>query len=533
MKRLYLLRPTLLALLLLTLTACQPPDLDEITIQVTLMSTADAPATAIIAGVDAATAAPNSPTQTAPTTATSTPTPRVPRVPLPTRASYSGTPTPDPPHPQADAAYLEHIVQAGETLATIAQLHNLTLDELLALNALSTLDLIYVGQALRISAAPQAIGPTQKLIPDSEVVYGPTAVDTDIERIVKAYNGHLLRLQDEVEGRLLSGVEVLNLVAIRFSIHPRLLLAMLEYRTGWVSQSQPSVSGNYFMGNGRPGYEGLYLQMAWAANEINAGFYGRAEGGQSAIFLAGDETRIAFHPEINHGTAAVQRWLGAHDSATYDTWLRDTSTAGFYATYNRLFGNPFGYTFEPLWPNKLRQPTLQLPFQPDVPWYYTGGPHGGWAGGSAWAALDFAPDKDQRGCYVSETWATAVADGLISYSDFGGILLDLDGDGDIGTGWVIVYWHIDDLERIPAGEPVKAGQPLGHASCEGGYSNGTHIHIARRYNGRWVAADGDTPFNMDGWVSQGLGQEYDGLLVRDDIEKEACVCAEELNELRR
>jgi hypothetical protein len=34
---------------------------------------------------------------------------------------------------------------------------------------------------------------------------------------------------------------------------------------------------------------------------------------------------------------------------------------------------------------------------------------------------------------------------------------------------------------------------------------------------------------MNGWLSQGLGREYDGLLVRDDVVKEACECREEGN----
>jgi hypothetical protein len=34
---------------------------------------------------------------------------------------------------------------------------------------------------------------------------------------------------------------------------------------------------------------------------------------------------------------------------------------------------------------------------------------------------------------------------------------------------------------------------------------------------------------MSGWVSQGLGTEYDGLLLRGGESKEACVCREEIN----
>jgi hypothetical protein len=61
---------------------------------------------------------------------------------------------------------------------------------------------------------------------------------------------------------------------------------------------------------------------------------------------------------------------------------------------------------------------------------------------------------------------------------------------------------------------VYTGQPIGHPSCEGGVSNATHLHLARRYNGEWIPSDGNIPFVLDGWVSSGNGIEYDGFLTR-------------------
>ena len=121
-------------------------------------------------------------------------------------------------------------------------------------------------------------------------------------------------------------------------------------------------------------------------------------------------------------------------------------------------------------------------------------------GGSAWAALDFVPAGDQLGCYDSDEWITAMAPGLVVYSDFGSVVVDLDGDGFTGTGWVITYMHLATRDRMPAGTYVNTGDALGHPSCEGGFSNGTHVHITRTYNGRWVAADGPIPFAM-GWLA--------------------------------
>lgn len=522
---------TVVLLVLLGLVGCRPEEMD---IEVTVMATAEPPpsiATALAAGASV-------PTleviieEEGLAEDLLTPEPVAVQV-LPTRASYTGTPTPDPPHPNsATELAVQHVVNSGETLSTIALQYGLSVDELMEINGLGAADVIFAGQVLNVSTEPLEVGPSVKIVPDSEIVYGPSAQGFDVVAFLESYDGYLLTYTDSVEGQILSGPEIIEVIAVRYSVNPRLLLAMLEYRTGWVTQRQPAVGGEYFMGRIQGGAEGLYRQLGWAANQVNLGYYGRAEGGVDAVFL-NDGTRIGFHPEINHGTAGIQNWLAAHDTSSYDQWLNETNINGFFATYNRLFGNPFGYTVEPIWPGDLQQPELILPWEEGVAWYFTGGPHGGWAAGSGWAALDFAPDKDLRGCYLSEQWLTAAAAGTVVYSNMGGVIVDLDGDGYLGTGWTLVYWHVDQTERVPVGVDVAAGERLGRPSCEGGFSNGTHVHFARRYNGRWVAADGQIPFNLDGWVSAGAGREYDGFLRRNGVQKEACVCAEEINELVR
>ena len=454
------------------------------------------------------------------------------------KPTYFGTPTPDPPHETAVTAEgagvttSTHTVGVGETLGYISQLYGTSIEQLLELNQMDNSNLLFVGQSLLVPTSATLVGPAFKLIPDSELVYGPAAAGFDVQNFAALYGGYLLSYEELVENQLLSGPEIVSLVAHRYSVNPRLLLAALEYRAGWITQPAGVVE-QFPLGYRASNQPGLYVQLSWAANELNWGFYGRSEGGLNAFAIA-DGTRVGYAPTINNGTAGVQKWLGAHDGATYTTWLQEAGPDGFWATYNHLFGNPFAYTVDPLWPTNLRQPSLQLPWDNNETWYYTGGPHGGWASGSAWAALDFAPPGEQLGCIQSDSWVTAMADGIVTRSNFGAVVVDLDSpeaaaDGFAGTGWAITYMHLETRDRIPVGTLVQTGDRLGHPSCEGGFSNGTHLHIARSYNGRWVAADGEVPFNMAGWVSQGLGAEYDGLLLRGTVSREACVCRDEVN----
>jgi murein DD-endopeptidase MepM/ murein hydrolase activator NlpD len=133
----------------------------------------------------------------------------------------------------------------------------------------------------------------------------------------------------------------------------------------------------------------------------------------------------------------------------------------------------------------------------------------------------------------SDEWVVAIADGLIVRTGNGVVIQDLDGDGNEGTGWVVLYMHIETRDRVVPGTYLKAGENVGHPSCEGGVSSGTHVHLARKYNGEWIPADQDIPFNLDGWISSGTGQLYDGYLTRGDQSVEAYAGRDPTNEIQR
>jgi LasA protease len=76
--------------------------------------------------------------------------------------------------------------------------------------------------------------------------------------------------------------------------------------------------------------------------------------------------------------------------------------------------------------------------------------------------------------------------------------------------------HVADRERLPAGALVDIDDRLGHPSCEGGNATGTHVHIARKYNGEWIPADGPLPFVLSGWELHGGSKSYQGYLIKGD-----------------
>jgi murein DD-endopeptidase MepM/ murein hydrolase activator NlpD len=437
--------------------------------------------------------------------------------------------TDNPQESEDSQFFILHTVEDGDTLSTIAEQYEISMTEIMALNQIANSDFIYVGQTLRLPGPEfqSLVSPSFEIIPDSELIYGPAAKDFDLETFMNQSDSFLLSYMEEVEGSELSGPEIVQLVADRHSVNPKLLLAALEYQANWLSERQPAET-LYIMGHVDEESSGLYKQLSWAANLLNWGFYGRAEGGITS-FAINEEIPVSFAEDISYGTSGVQYFLATRDGINYEDWLVDVGATGLFDTYSRLFGDPFAQEIDPLVPADLSQPELNLPWANGETWYFTGGPHGGWNTGSAWAALDFVPPNQEAGCSPSESWTTAVADGVVSRSGHGAVVLDLDGDGYSGTGWAITYMHLDKRDRVPVGTSVRTGDPLGHPGCEGGFTNGTHVHLARTYNGRWISADGALPFNLNGWISQGEGFEYNGSLVRDGVIKTADIYHTENN----
>ena len=428
-----------------------------------------------------------------------------------------------------DKEFIEHFVQSGETLMVIAAYYGVNPEWIAKENLLSDSSLINAGMLLDIPV-PQE-GPATNLIPNSELIYSPTITGFGIQAFLEKENGYLRYYKEDVESRELSSAEIINLVAHRYSVNPRLLIALIEYQSGWLyNNTPPSEKLNYPLGFQQWGYEGLYKQLTWAANKLNHAYYRRYDGEIQTWTLA-DHSMVLSAQEINAGTAGLQYFF----SQIYaeESWYLSLSAEGFLKTYISLFESPFSSSVEPILPVSISQPMLQLPFERGEKWFFTGAAHEGWDTGSPWAAIDFAPPGTPKGCASRDEWVRAIADGIVTYSDLGWVLLDLDGDSNDATGWVIVYTHISNRDRVQVGIELQAGEEIGHPSCEGGVASAAHTHIARRYNGQWIPALGDQPIILDDWILTGGDYQYIGYFLRDGHKVEAWSSYGDRNQIQR
>jgi murein DD-endopeptidase MepM/ murein hydrolase activator NlpD len=475
---------------------------------------------------------PQAPTQTPLDPPLVTPAPlQVETLALPSPASPSATPE----IYVVDTAPILYYSQAADTLKVVAIRHGVAPQEITSPDPIPETGFINPGQLLIIPRRLTNTTSSQKLLPDSEVVYSPSAVNFDVRAFAQEAGGYLASYQEWHKSTgMKSGAEIVQRVAIENSINPRLLLALLEYHSHWV-YGRPSGTEqiDYPMGLALPSAKGLYNQLVWAVNQISTGYYAYREGRLTEIrFTDGVKARLA--PDLNAGTAALQYYFA--QLYTSQRWLDALNPdIGLPALHASMFGNPWlrAQTVEPLFPPRIEQPPLILPFARNWTWSYTGGPHGAWEQEGAYAALDFAPGSKESGCVDSLAWAVASAAGLVVRTGPGLVVIDLDGDGYEQTGWVLVYLHIAEKGRVRQGDWVAQGDPIGHPSCEGGFATGTHLHIARKYNGEWVPADGPLPFNLGGWVAKAGPLPYLGTLTRDGVTLTACTCSNYLTFITR
>jgi LasA protease len=413
-----------------------------------------------------------------------------------------------------DATAFHYYVQPGDTLQALAGRFEIEAGQITAEQPIPERGYLPIGLLLvipnQLEEQPRFSRP---VLPDSELIGSPSAAGFDVAAFVDQAGGYLSDYWETIQGERISGAEIVARVALESSVNPRFLLALLEYRSGWIyGQPADAKSEQYPIGFNIPGWEGLYKELVITATHLNMAYYGWRAGTITEMKFT-DGSRVRMNPELNAGSATVQHLL----AKLYDPQPWEEAMFGednFPAFYQALFGDPWrrAEEVEPLFPSGLAQPELELPFQPGERWSLTGGPHESWKTGSPRGALDLAPVTGEPECAVSKAWVTAAAPGLVVRSERNAVVVDLDGDGYEETGWAVLYFHVADKERVAEGTWVAVNDRIGHPSCEGGNVTGTHVHVARKYNGEWMAADGPLPFVMSGWQVIAYEKNYQGEL---------------------
>ena len=404
-----------------------------------------------------------------------------------TPGNSSPAPRPQPQSTITPPATYLYYAQPGDFLKALLVRFNVDASEITSPDPIPQKGLINPGQLLVIPNKFTKTTPSTLLMPDSEIVYSPSTVDFAPEFFVSQAGGHLSTYKEYLASGWFTGGQMVQYIAKDNSINPRILLSLMEYQSRWV-YGQPTnlAEWDYPLGDKEFAHKDLYQQLAWGTRTLFAGYYGWREG-RLTVLTYPDGTKVRLAPDLNAGSVALLYFFSRMYPPDRVNQILYSSD-GYLAVHEKMFGDYWqrAQTFEPIFPAGTVQPTLELPYLPGKAWSLTGGPHSAWGEESTWAALDLAPPLADHGCYPTHLFVTASAPGLVTRSDSGVVVIDLDGDGKEQTGWTLLYLHIAADGRIPIGTRVDVNQAIGHPSCEGGVSTGTHTHFARRYNGEWI-----------------------------------------------
>ncbi len=408
----------------------------------------------------------------------------------------------------------QYYAQSGDTLNTVAKHFGVDPSLIFSEYSIDPAKMLTPGQLLQIQDALGETYSSALLLPDSEVIFSPSAADFDIQDTITALGGYLVTFQQQVGKELLSGAEIVKRVAANTFINPRLLLAIIEYRSHWLTSVPAVIDTTYPLGFHYSEYQGFYLECSLAAKLLNKGYYGWREGlFTSFIFFNRSEIRIP--PQSNAGTVALQYFFAQiYPQSNWEANLYGPDN--FLMLYQQLFGDYWqrAESVEPIFPGGLTVPTLELPFATGQEWSLTGGLHVDWNSGTPSGALDFAPVTGEPRCSTSRAWVLAAAPGEVVRSSQNIVVIALEDQQLMKTGWELFYMHIANQESITAGTQVNLDERIGHPSCEGGLTTGTHVHIARKHKGEWIGAGDPLPLVLSGWEAVPGEKQFQTSLVK-------------------
>ncbi|MEI8132838.1 MAG: hypothetical protein WCG34_10415, partial [Leptolinea sp.] len=239
--------------------------------------------------------------------------------------------------------------QAGDTLSNVAVRFGVPRFEITSPQEIPNVGLFNPKQLLVIPNHLKDTGPGGILMPDSEVVYSPSALDFDINKYVNDNGGFLSTYKEYLSSGWHTGAEVVERVAIENSINPRILLSLLEFRSHWVTgQPASPLEIEYPISHVAMPTQRLYHQLSWAVQQFSVGFYGWRAGILTTLTFP-DGTTLRMAPELNAGTVAVQYLFSKIENK--DEWGSALYSPGNLSElHEKMFGNPWlrAQTVEPL-----------------------------------------------------------------------------------------------------------------------------------------------------------------------------------------
>jgi hypothetical protein len=180
------------------------------------------------------------------------------------QASPRLTPFPTRP-PYGPGELVDYTAQPGDTLPTIAAHFNTTIPEILTANTFipQTATTMPPGMPMKIPIYYLPLwGNPYQILPDSLFVNGPAEVGFNTAEFVSQQPGWLKTYHEWASDADRSGAELIDLIALNYSVSPQLLLALLEFWSHALTEPGPPAGAElYPLGYAEANHQGLYFLL--------------------------------------------------------------------------------------------------------------------------------------------------------------------------------------------------------------------------------------------------------------------------------
>ncbi|MFD3166194.1 peptidoglycan DD-metalloendopeptidase family protein [Herpetosiphon sp. NSE202] len=360
------------------------------------------------------------------------------------------------------------------------------------------------------SILPRAAEPPT-LIDDIRFTSEQNLTVENIQTLLDAQPGTLKAALLTVGDRNLSLAEVVVGQSYLYSLNPKLLLALLEFQQGLLTNPTPNPDqldwAMKYQGENE-NWRGLHGQIRWAARELRRGV--RDFAYVTELQYRDKDVKGPIPAGLNPSSYAVVRLLA--QTMTPEELAKVLSDGSFVATYSKFFEDPrqtLGQVPAPAtpflrWP--LRNVTYitsffdhEYPFltpnQSLVSWWgrretqisYDG--HDGWDYGAR------PPEAVVAAADGTIVWASNSDDGCGVPAK--GVVIDH------GNGYRTLYWHLSEIS-VEVGQAIKSGEQLGIVGSTG-CAIGPHLHFQTQYLGRNTDPYGWCGSEPDPWSSYPVG----------------------------
>jgi len=344
------------------------------------------------------------------------------------------------------------------------------------------------------------------------------AIQTFLEQQPGVLKLHKVKIGDETQSTatvIMANVEYHN-------ISPRVLLTLLEFKSGILSMLEPSeMQLQYPMGRIDPGLAGVSLQVDWAARELVRGF--NEEYLKPLQFT--DGISIALPDDVNRASYAVYRLLSL--DATYGEWQALTTakaTSGFTEMYQQYWAIAPTYTapttlnaasgvsgYNPFLIEPFHGPhSINSYFDHEYPDYSTNGStviFTGQRGSYSYDghdAIDYGLNYEN--VYASAAGTVTFAGGSTNYCWVTGknetaLVVTIQHS----NGHKTSYWHLNRID-VSVGQSVSQDQQIAQSGSTG-CSTGPHLHFSVRRNVGGTYRNTD-PYGWDGNYTEPCTQNF-------------------------